>query len=453
MDVRAHPVARRLHAIYARHPVIVSAAGTIAVGAALLALGITGLWQNYAIFGPDTALAWHVLILAAAFPVLLLRRRHPIVALGAGTILFTADILLGGTLGMLIVLFDLIYAAAYWAGPRARRMLLGIIAGLVAISFALPVVLGEPVQIVVLFGLQNFAILATPYWWAAAVRQGRELAASEAARADDAQRIAALDRQQAIRDERSRMAQDLHDAIAGDLSAIAIHSEAALSRSPDPARDRAALVAVRAASVEGLEQMRSMIALLRTGDDSPGAPLRLADLPAIVAASEAPVSLVGETPELPTAADQALARIIAESLRNAARHAPGSQVVISFAVDAEAHRVQVRSTGGRPADPAAAGTGHGIHLMRERAERVGGRLEAGPDGDGWLVTVRMPGGAGAAPAGRTPESRGERPEPHGGRPEPHGGRPEPHGGRPEPHGDAGQTPRSHGDAGMPEGAA
>ncbi|WP_127792188.1 sensor histidine kinase [Agromyces sp. LHK192] len=367
----------RSKAVYAGHPEVYSAAATVGVGAVLLALDLPPIWTSTALTDPASIPdGWRYAILAAGFVVMLGRRRHPMIALTAGTTLFAADLAIGGTLGMLFVFFDLIYSAAFWASARARGILFWLIVAATLASAVLPWALGLGAQLAVLLAIQAFAVLATPYWWASAVRRGRELAASEAARADDAQRLAAVERERAVRAERARMAQDLHDVIAGNLAAIAITSEASLARSAYAARDRAALVAVREASVAGLEQMRSMIVLLRTGDEGRSAPPRLADLDELVAAVEIEVSVVGAPPALPTAVDQAAARIVVESLRNAAKHRPGAAVELSFAVDGDDVVVQVRSSGGRAVR--AVGTGHGVPMMRDRAEGVGGTLTAGP---------------------------------------------------------------------------
>ncbi|WP_350347947.1 histidine kinase [Agromyces sp. G08B096] len=387
-----HPARRlveRATTAYRRHPELYSAVATVGAGAILVALDLPPLWMSAAWADPAaTPDAWRYALLAVAFGVMLLRRRHPIIALSAGTVLFAVDLAMGGTIGMLLVFFDLIYSAAYWGSPRARTVLLWLIVAAVAASAVIPVAVGLPAQLVVLLVLQSFAILTTPYWWGAAVRRSRELAASEAARADDAMRLSAHERERAIRAERARMAQDLHDVIAGNLSAIAIHSEASLSRSPDTARDRAALAAVREASVAGLDQMRSMIVLLRTGDESRAAPPRLAELDDLIAASGLPVTVTGTPPDLPTAADQAAARILVESLRNAGKHHTGGRVELHFDAGPGVHTIVVRSTGGTPAR--APGTGHGVPMMRERAEGVGGSLSAGPQGDDWVVTARLP---------------------------------------------------------------
>lgn len=383
------PRAVLVHRWSRRHPDIVTAGVTFALGLLLLALGVHGLWTDAQITGlGEISLWWSLPFLVAGCGAMLFKRRHPIVALGLGTMLFLADAVLVGSLGMLLVFFDLLYSAANWAGVRARKSLFGAIVALTVSSIALPLFRGEPPSVAVLMGIQTLAILATPFWWGTAIRQGRQLAAIEAARADAAERVAALDREEAVHEERTRMARDLHDVIAANLSTVAIHSEAALSRAPDTARDRAALDAVRTASVDGLEQMRSMIVMLRSGDDEFTAPLGLAQLEQIIARSGLQVDVEGDIPRLGTATDQAAARIIGESLANAAKHTPGACVTIEF--DARERRLlmTVASYGGTPA--AAVGTGHGILTMRERAERVGGTLSIGVHDGVWRVNADLP---------------------------------------------------------------
>ena len=158
-------------------------------------------------------------------------------------------------------------------------------------------------------------------------RERADLAREVAA---DAIRIAELDRESAVREERARMARDLHDVVAGHLSAVAIHTEATLA-SADTSRDRDTLRTVRAGALEALAEMRSMILVLRGRPDPVTAPAGLARLDALVGGRA--VGRAGgrgrrRTPPapLPAATDQAAFRIVQESLTNAARHAPGSPV-------------------------------------------------------------------------------------------------------------------------------
>lgn len=384
VDLRTVPPIAWLRRAHARHPVVVEATATAVAGLVLVALDIKGLWPRAGAFAPgELSHWWHLVPVLLGCLLMLVKRRMPLLALAGGVLLFVADTWLGGNLAMLLIFFDLLYAAVYWSSARVHRMLQVTIVALVAAATVVPLALAQPLQTAVLSGLQAFTFLGAPYWWATAVRRSRELAELSAARADDLERLAELQREEAVRDERASMARDLHDAIASNLSAVAIHSGAALARPVDSGRDRAALEAVRAASIDGLEQMRSMIAMLRGGEEPLTAPLSLAQ-----AIEQSGAEVVGEPPELATAGDQAAARIVAESIANARKHAPGSAVTVRFESEPDATTVVITSTGGTPA--AAVGTGHGIVMMRERAERVGGALHAGPVAGGWAVRASIP---------------------------------------------------------------
>lgn len=374
--------------VYRAHPDAVAAAGTAVAAIALTLIGLTDLWSD-ATWAPAVDPAWHLVPVLLGCAVMLGKRRAPIAALLAGVALAAVDVWLGGSLGMVIVFFDLLYSAVLYGAASRVRVLLAVIVAAVLIALVVPLVLGEPLRVAVFLALQAFVLLGTPYWWGMSVRRSRELAEVSQARARDAERLLELQRDEAVREERGRMARDLHDVIAGNLSAIAINAEAALAGAPGD-RDRVALRAVREASVAGLDEMRSMIVVLRSGDEALAAPPRLAALPDLI--SRAPgvtTTVVGDPPAVSTAVDQALARVVGESLTNAARHAPGAEVEVRFGETSDAVDVTVTSTGGA-VRPTASGTGHGIDLMRERAERLGGALEAGPVAGGWRVRVRMP---------------------------------------------------------------
>lgn len=376
------------------HPDGASAAANAAAVVVLAGVGLVGYWRE-APWVPDVPLVVRLLPALLGCIVILVKRRAPFTALGIGVALALVDGWLGGSLGMIVVLFDLLYSAVLWGPvPAVRRLLIAIVV-IVAASIVVPLALGLELPLAVLAGIQAFVVLGTPYWWATSVRRGHVLAELAEARARDAERFAALARDDAVREERARMARDLHDVVAGNLSAIAITAEGALAGPRSGDRDRAALRAVREASVAGLEEMRSMIVVLRSGDAAAEdlvAPVRLTELDGLVAAaSDLQVVVEGEVPVLPTVIDQAFARVVAESLANAARHAPRAHVVVAFLDDGGSPGVDITSTGGIPTS--APSTGLGIALMRERAERLGGELHAGAIANGWRVRLRIPAGA------------------------------------------------------------
>ncbi|GEA87787.1 sensor histidine kinase [Cellulomonas cellasea] len=392
-------------------------AGAVAlVGLLTIAVGIDGTWSDMAdnrLPGPAVPLA----LLAVGCALMVVKRRWPVGVLLVAVALFVVDGYLGGSVGVIVVLVDLIYSAAVHARPLAAATLRSSAVALGALGTALLWGVTHDLQTTVFLALQYVALIGTPLWWGTAVRRQSELTDLATARAEDQRRLASLQAAELVAEERARMARDLHDAIAGNLSAIAIHAEAALAVPPtDPraaARDRAALASVRAASVTSLQEMRSMILLLRTGgaaseDPTVSAP-RLREATELVAATEAAGlhvawdgTTLDELPALPSAVDQAAYRILQESLTNAAKHAPGSHVrvavevhdgALTLAVESTAARVGAVVGSGPDGAPsrAADGSGLGLLTMRERAEALGGRFTAGrTDGSRWSVVATLP---------------------------------------------------------------
>ena len=233
-----------------------------------------------------------------------------------------------------------------------------------------------------------------------AVSNRRAFVASIQARAEDEAR-------RRIDEERLRIARELHDVVAHTMSTINVQASAAvtvLADRPDAAAE--ALQAIRAASKNGLRELRAILNVLRQADDAdPTAPAPgLAQLDALIAgASQAglPTTLVvtGEAVPLPAGVDLAAYRIIQESLTNAIRHAGPAKATVTLTYRGRQLLVQVADTG-RGVPSAAAKdvsgadqpqTGHGLVGMRERAATAGGTLQAGPaSGGGFTVTAALP---------------------------------------------------------------
>lgn len=404
-----------------------SAVTTFVLGWVLLEVGLVGIVRASFVVEPPHAW-WRVALLGVGCLLILVKRAHPILALLGGVVVTAVDLRWGGSLALMLVLWDLLYAAALWSRPRARAWLWGVAATVVAVGAVGAGEATRDVREFVYMGLQLSALLLVPMWWATNVRTTSELAevASERAdlaareaeasartadlerqRASDLERIAQLDRHEAVRAERAAMARDLHDVIASHLSTIAIHSGAALALPPDAAKDRAALEQVRASAVASLDEMRSMILLLRTegrredggASDAVVAPGRLAGLDTLLDAARATTTVTLRDPDgvaaspLPAAADQALFRIAQEAVTNALKHAPGAPVVVELSRHGAAVVMEVRDDGapgsGTVEAPLSAGTG--LLTMRERADGLGGTCSAGPlPAGGWSVRAEIP---------------------------------------------------------------
>lgn len=394
----------------------VDAAAAAALGLALIPLGMVDVVGGASWSVPEWAEGrwWHALPLLVGCLALLAKRRRPVAVTALVVPLLAVDVYLGGSIGMYVVLVDALYCLVLHTRKEWVRPAIIAIAIPIALAPVVTFVITGDSRATAFMLLQFFALLGTPVWWGLSVRQQAELAHLARARAEDLDRLSALHRAQAVREERNRMAQDLHDALSSNLSTIAIHSGAALSpataRSPGAAGERPgleeSLVEVRAASVRALEDLREMILLLQTDQDQISPAAHLADLATLVDSARSTGLRVkvdgdpGELPPLPSVVDHAAYRIVQESLANAAKHAPGSDVVVTVHAAGPALRLAVRSAPaeastvdpGRPAQEIF-GSGMGLRTMRDRATTLGGTFEAGWREDGgrrWVVTAELP---------------------------------------------------------------
>jgi signal transduction histidine kinase len=383
------------------HRPLADAVGYAVFSVFAAAIGLVGVWTTFSLLPFPVSPWWSLLFALPACALVLVRSLAPFPALFAGTVLCIADVLTVGGIGTFLVLLDLVFTATRTTSPRGRRrMLIGIGVAVVVVTAA-AFATSRDFRVTLVIGLQFAALLGTVYWYATAVAQAHELVELHRQRALDAERLAERDRTEAVRREREDMARELHDLVAGHVSAMAIRAEAALSSpvsptvAPLPEADRAALRAVRDSSLEAHSALRSMISVLRTGSDAPVAPLRRDALP--VLADDARRHGLRVTlddaiaGDIPAPVDHALARIVQESLANCLRHASGADVAIALDADETEVRARIDSRGGAPLErPALVGNGWGLELLAERARALGGGLEAGPTRDGWSVSAVLP---------------------------------------------------------------
>ncbi|WP_063765244.1 sensor histidine kinase [Nonomuraea candida] len=363
---------------------------------------------------------WLLLVpLAFTCAGVLVRQRAPLVSLALGVVGVTIDGFVGPSLGTVLVFTDNLYAAALYGPVRFARILLGVTAVLAVVAGALGGFLAENWWMLAVMGVQAGLVLITPVTTALVLREQRDRAAAEKARAEQVAHLAELDRQASVIAERTRMARELHDMIANHFSAIAIQSTAALSRKDlDPETVRKIMETVRENSVKGMAEMRTMIGLLRQeGDEGEGEATRprLADVEALVertrrAGMTVELRVDGEARELPAPIDLAGYRIVQEALTNALKHG-ASPVSVAVAYEGEQVRLSVENAlGGRRRD-GLPGAGAGLVGMRERASLVDGFFEAGEVWGGeaanggdergcWRVLAVLPAAEGEGRGGR-----------------------------------------------------
>ncbi|MYT08446.1 MULTISPECIES: histidine kinase [Streptomyces] len=322
----------------------------------------------------------------------LLRRTAPRAALLTGTAAICADLVTQGNLATILMFTDVVYAAVLY-GPLASARRIQWITGLLTVAGTLvPFAVWrvpEALLIGVVVGVVAYGPAATGW----IVRNHRDAAEAARLRAEQTALLAEMDRSQAVTAERARMARELHDMVANHLSAIAIHSTAALSID-DPATSREALTVIRENSVDGLAEMRRLIGILRDGDHDPSAVPTLDGLTALVDGARAnglDVTLDAcHHGSVPAPVELAAYRIVQESLTNALKHACPGRVTVSLAERDGDLTIEVSSPYGDRDGPRAPGSGAGLVGMRERAALLGGTFRAGPRGALWTVHATLP---------------------------------------------------------------
>ncbi|TMR21611.1 two-component sensor histidine kinase [Nonomuraea zeae] len=370
-------------------------ASSVAIGVLLLMIGWSPLFE--ASLAPPPWL--HPVLFGCICIVELFRRRAPVTALTIGFALLAADSVFGASMAVLIVFADLLYAATLYGPRQLSRDMVPITSAITIASVGVMMVLTPNVRTAVVTGLAVLPFLVIPMWWATNLRQHKEIASAERTSASQLRRISELGQRAAVAAERAKMARDLHDVIAGHLSAIAIQSEAVLSLgNASPQASRSVLTSVRENSVHALEEMRAMIRLLRadgSGKDETLAPAGLSELSALVESARATGmdievhSDIDESVTLPAAVNLTAYRIAQEALTNATKHAPQARARVEIRLLDGSLTVEVVND--LPAASASGnGTGIGLLNMRERANAVGGSLAAGPSEAGWLVRAVLP---------------------------------------------------------------
>ena len=198
--------------------------------------------------------------------------------------------------------------------------------------------------------------------------------------------------------ERERLARELHDTVAHHVSAIAIQAEAGLAlAASDPETSTQALRTIKSEASRTLAEMRSIVGVLRRGDEEPGLRKGLADLQALADDGRRPsieLQTHGDLDGVAPPIQAAVFRIAQEATTNARRHARRA-TGITVQVEGSAEDIEIVITDDGDAsyvDPATA-SGYGLVGMTERVSLHGGSLDAGPNpGRGWTVRAVLPKG-------------------------------------------------------------
>jgi signal transduction histidine kinase len=348
--------------------------------------------------GIASAIVVGIALLLLQVVPLLWRRRYPSLVLLLVAAAFGARVLLGfnagiAGLGLLVAMYSV---AAYDVGVRRLFFLvvagLGFIGGFVAFG-----VTGNP---------RSFAITVPSVFFVAAwlfgdyLRTRRAYVAQLEERAARLERERDQDRRLAADEERTRIARELHDVVAHDVSVIAIQAGAARAvQATRPEAAAQALGLIETTARETLIELNRLLGVLR---GSTGAAADRRPQPGIdqlaglveglrAAGLEVDARVEGDARSLPPAVDLSAYRIVQEATTNVLKHAHARRVDIRVRYTETMLALDVRDDGaGNGVDPASS-SGHGLIGMRERVALFGGELRAGrnPAG-GFSVHARLP---------------------------------------------------------------
>ncbi|TCO48839.1 signal transduction histidine kinase [Actinocrispum wychmicini] len=318
---------------------------------------------------------------------------------GAALILLSGGVLaLGGRYPVLVAAVTLACSAIYYpfvgtGGPMLVTFIIALYyvsaSGRVVVAAAFAAVCVVAIAVGEKFSpvrhLDNIAQFMLAGWMVAMIALGvarntRRAYAEEASK-------------RATTEERLRIARELHDVLAHNISLINVQASAALHRKNHTAGLWEALEAIKQASKEALREVRATLGVLRAVDESaPTGPPGLHQLPELVRRTRqtgVEVTVDGEPRALPPEIDLAAYRIIQEALTNVTRHASARSVHVRITYGDKDMSVQVDDDGrGGSLVP-----GNGIRGMTERAQALGGSLTVRGDDHGVQVAASLPLGA------------------------------------------------------------
>jgi signal transduction histidine kinase len=281
----------------------------------------------------------------------------------------------------------LAFVVGRWSPSPPSAAALGLLA--VACPVAVSVI-QDPSEISV-----GIWILGIAFPWVigrAVARQAQLAAQLEATRRELAE--------QALLEERRRIARDVHDFVGHGLAAVMLQLTSArhvLRR--DPAAAEEALRSAEEVGRRSMGELRRTVGLLRSDDevDATSPVPSASEIPALVDHARAgglavELRLRGDLAQVAPSVGVALYRITQEALANAARHAPRARTVLALELADGRVELMAETSGSTVAAPAdqARRSRYGLIGMRERAMSLGGEFSAGPTREGWRVSCRLP---------------------------------------------------------------
>lgn len=368
----------------------------VAVAALVGLMGMLEIWVPFeSVQGNPAPVHGSIAVVCCAI-LLAFRRARPILLLCVPLVWVALGVSLGGDIpvlffGQLVPFVVVLYSAARHATPRIALIVCGTtLATVVATDLTVPELQG-PEELIFHW---TVLLLAAAIGWG--LRTSERRAVDAAVRAGQAEALAREQALQAVADERARIARELHDILGHSVSVMVVQAGAAQAASDDPAFVSRALEAIRTTGAQALDEVRRVVELLRTDDESMLAPQPgLGELSALLEQARTDGLRVefeqhGAPLRLGPGQELALYRVVQEALTNVRKHAAATQVRVLL--DAQPEHIAVTITDDGRTHPADVDGGHGLVGMRERVAAYGGALTAGPNpaGAGWRVQATLP---------------------------------------------------------------
>ncbi|RFU86341.1 sensor histidine kinase [Streptomyces triticagri] len=394
---------QRFYDFLRRHPTGVDSFWAVV----LFLLSVVGMASTADVnsYGPEALAVVISLVLSL---VVALRRRAPekmlLLAAATGVVQVIVDVqTMPANFAMLVI----IYSTAAEGAPWSRRF--GLVGGLLAAPISQ---LRWPEDNVSAAGNFLFtAFLMVPFVLAwvlgDSIRTRRAYFAQLEERADRLEKEREAQAKVAVAAERARIARELHDVVAHNVSVMVVQADGAayvLDGAPDQARK--ALETISGTGRQALAEMRRLLGVLRTGEQrESGEYVPQPDVEQIDELVEqcrdsgltVDFKIEGTPRPLPSGVELTAYRIVQEALTNTRKHGgdhAGASVRIVYFDDGLGLLIEDDGKGAPHEmyeDGGADGSGHGLIGMRERVGMVGGTLDAGPrPGGGFRISALLP---------------------------------------------------------------
>ncbi|MEO0366541.1 MAG: sensor histidine kinase [Pseudomonadota bacterium] len=321
---------------------------------------------------------------------LLWRRSHAMIV--HAFVIFTGVLVLLTPLadGIVAMTFTLYSVGRY--EPNARASLLGVCIALIYLTFDLKLISHPSIGDTIAAGL---AVLI--WYFGRRMRFRGEYLRLLEERAYHLEREQHAEAERAVAAERTRIAREMHDVVAHQVSLMTVQAGAARTvTETDPAAAGAAMAAVESAGRQALTEMRGLLGVLRPAEQEdelmpqPG----LGDIEHLIdqvcsVGHVVTLEQNGDLDHLSARYELTLYRLVQEALTNVLKHA-GDAVNVYVSIEGDSEHIEVRVCDDGDGKDSSTPGGHGIVGMRERVELLGGTLTAGPTSGGFEVHSKLP---------------------------------------------------------------